>query len=334
MKVAGSAAVSRRTSTDNLAEVDVVPACHVCGSCHAKEIARGYDYEMETCANEWPVVQCAQCGHAWLNPRPAAAELPRIYPETYYSYDIERRVGNFAMRVKSRLDARKLRATFDALRIKPKNFLDIGCGDGRYLSVIESMGVARDDLFGLEIDERAVAVARDRGYRVFLGNAETWEGFAAQKFDVITLFHVIEHVADPTRLLRRLREWLSDDGVIIMETPNIESADARLFRKRFWGGYHFPRHWHFFEAATIGRCLERAGCTVRSISYQTGHSFWAFSVHHALKYNKSIPLPTLARLFNPLDSLPVLAAATALDLARAALGFRTSAMMVVASAAK
>jgi len=238
------------------------------------------------------------------------------------------------MRIKSRLDARKLNRVFSGIGLKPRTFLDVGCGDGRYLQVLESMGMSRDDLFGLELDERAVAIARERGFQAFVGNAESWTGFNGRKFDAISLFHVVEHVADPTRLLSRLREWLSDDGVIIMETPNIDSADARLFRGKYWGGYHFPRHWHFFNIETMRKCLGNAGLSLHSIRYQTGHSFWAFSVHHALKYNRGFPVPGLARMFHPLDSLPVLAAATALDLARAALGFRTSAMLVVATASK
>ena len=62
----------------------------------------------------------------------------------------------------------------------------------------------------------------------------------------MTMFHVIEHVADPPRVAERVARWLAPGGVFAVETPNLESLDARLFRERYWGGYHFPRHWHLY----------------------------------------------------------------------------------------
>ena len=68
----------------------------------------------------------------------------------------------------------------------------------------------------------------------------------------------------------------------------------------------------------------------RSFDGMTAHSFWLFSIHHWLRYNCVTPSPILARLFDPARSLPLLVLATAFDKVRAALGFRTSAMMFVA----
>ena len=80
----------------------------------------------------------------------------------------------------------------------------------------------------------------------------------------------------------------------------------------------------------LQRLLEEHGFMVEAVRYQTGHSFWLFSIHHWLRYNRAMPSPLLARLFDPARSLPLLVLATGFDKARAALGFRTSAMMFVA----
>ena len=144
------------------------------------------------------------------------------------------------------------------------------------------------------------------------------------------MFHVIEHVADPVLILRRIRDWLSADGVLALETPNLDSLDARLFRKSWWGGYHFPRHWVLFDLASLRVALERAGLEVMAVRYQTGHSFWLYSFHHLLRYNRRLPMPRLARLFDPLRSKVFLILFTGLDIARRGLGMKTSAMLVMA----
>ena len=103
-----------------------------------------------------------------------------------------------------------------------------------------------------------------------------------------------------------------------------------MFRSRWWGGYHFPRHWVLFDPASIRVALEKAGLEVIAIRYQTGHSFWLFSFHHALRYNARLPMPRLARLFDPLRSKILLMLFTALDIVRRTLGMKTSAMLVLA----
>jgi O-methyltransferase involved in polyketide biosynthesis len=126
-------------------------------------------------------------------------------------------------------------------------------------------------------------------------------------------------------MLSGVARGLAPGGVFAVETPNLESLDARLFRERYWGGYHIPRHWHLFTPGSLGRLLAEQGLEVTSVRYQTGHSFWMYSVHHWLRYGEP-PRPRLARWFDPFRGLPFLAAFTAWDRLRAALGFRTSAM--------
>jgi hypothetical protein len=129
--------------------------------------------------------------------------------------------------------------------------------------------------------------------------------------------------------MARVAEWLEPGGIVAVETPNLDSLDRRLFTDGFWGGYHIPRHWHLFTPETLERLLRAAGLEPVATAYQTGHSFWMYSVHHRLRYGPE-PRPKLARRFDPFGGVVVLAAVTAFDLARAALGARTSAMLMVA----
>ncbi len=308
-----------------------VGRCALCGGQAFDPVASGYDYEMQTCGNRWHVRRCQHCTHEQLDPRPAAGALPVIYPADYYSYEMDRTVGRFAMWGKTRLDRLKLRAPLAALGRLPDGYLDVGCGDGRYLGILQSMGVPRSRLFGLELDGRAVQRARDAGFHAWQVRAEhASDLIAAESLDLISLFHVIEHVSDPVAVINSLKGLLRPGGVIVIETPNVDSLDAKLFRERFWGGYHFPRHWHLFSEHTLCRMLEDSGLVVRNCTYQTGHAFWLYSLHHALKYRDGARFPRLARWMHPLRSLPALIAATGFDFVRARLGQQTSAVMAIA----
>src|SRR5947207_2033742 len=154
----------RERGAPEIAE-EAVPACPVCDAIESAPHASGFDYEMLTCRNEWRFVRCATCSHVWLNPRPALSTLPVIYPSDYYAYNYEQ-ISALALRAKAMLDARKMQWILKHGAPRPRAYLDIGCGDGRYLRVLERRGVPRDRLFGLELDAHSVATLSAQGYRV------------------------------------------------------------------------------------------------------------------------------------------------------------------------
>jgi SAM-dependent methyltransferase len=314
--------------------VEQVPTCAICGSADSAAFAEGYDYELRTCRNRWHFVRCTGCGHVRLDPRPHPAALPIIYPPAYYAYNYDTQVHPLARRAKQWLDERKFRGILRHLDRAPASYLDVGCGNGRFLDLMAARGISRDRIFGLELDQATVMRLQARGYHAFCARVEECEEIAEGSLDLITMFHVIEHVDAPDAVVRRLVRWLAPGGVLAIETPNFDSWDARLFRDRFWGGYHIPRHWHLFTPATLTRLLEGAGLSLSAVRYQTGHSFWLYSFHHRLRYGTP-PHRALARRFDPMGgSLLALASVTALDKLRAALGFRTSAMLVIATKAR
>jgi SAM-dependent methyltransferase len=305
-----------------------VPFCPVCASARFHEFAVGFDYELQTCRNPWRFVKCGACGHAWLNPRPRAAELKVIYPPHYYAYNYEDQVSPLALWGKNVLDRLKFAAILKAIDRKPRAYLDVGCGSGRYLRLLERSGVPRERLYGLELDQTAVGRLRAEGYPVSAQRVENATGIPAGALDLVTMFHVIEHVGDVRAVVDRIVRWLAPGGVLAVETPNLESLDARLFRARYWGGYHIPRHWHVFTVASLSRLLREHGLEVASVRYQTGHSFWMYSIHHWLRYGARAR-PRLASLFDPLRGLPFLIGFTGWDKLRAGLGFATSAILVL-----
>lgn len=306
--------------------------CMLCRSTDMEEYASGFDFEIWTCANEWFFRRCVHCGHVQLDPRPSSEALGLIYPSTYYAYDLKRSVGSIAYKAKSFLDALKFRQILSRTHGPVETYLDIGCGDGRFLDIARRAGKGARGLFGIELDLQAVASARQRGFEVFHSTVEDVRDLQERQVDLVTMFHVIEHVADPLACLGQIRKWMRPSGMLALETPNIDSLDARLFRDGYWGGYHIPRHWHLFSPDTIRQALARTGFTVEAIQYQTGHSFWMYSFHHLLRNNSIFRCDWLGKAFDPLRSLPLLAGFTLFDLIRAQIGCRTSSMLVMAKA--
>lgn len=320
----------RECASPTIATEDV-RACPVCGCDQFGTHAVGFDYELRTCANPWRFVQCrgSGCGHVWLTPRPAISTLGVIYPRSYYAYNYASQINPVSVWAKQRLDAMKFASILRALPATPTSYLDIGCGDGRFLKLLERHGVPRDRNYGLELDENVVKPLAQAGYKAYCERVESCDKIPAASIDLATMFHVIEHVDDPGAVVERVASWLSPGGVFAVETPNLDSWDARLFRRTYWGGYHIPRHWNLFTPATLRRLFETHGLEVVATKYQTGHSFWMYSMHHWTRY-QGRPWKTLSRWFDPFKGMPLLACFTALDKARGLLGFRTSAMLMLA----
>jgi SAM-dependent methyltransferase len=307
--------------------VEQVAACPTCGARSRRAFARGHDYELETCRNEWQFWQCSECGTVWLDPRPAVEALGIIYPPHYYAYAMSETISPIALKGKAMLDRWKFDAILKRVGFEPTSYLDIGCGDGRYLELFANRGIPRQRIYGLELSEEPVRRLNERGFNTYVRRVEDCIEVPDGTIDLATMFHVIEHVADPLRVLRRIVDWLAPGGVLAVETPNIDAWDAHLFKERWWGGYHIPRHWTLYDRDSLSRLFQEAGLEVVYTAYQTGHSFWMYSLHHLVKYKWRSP--RLARWFDPTRGLPMLIAFTGFDIVRRTFGARTSAMLLV-----
>ena len=303
--------------------------CGACGADDWREYATGKDYEYETSHDEFRMVECRACSNVYLNPRPSKEELSRIYPPTYYSYNYDEAVNPVARWAKERLDYLKAKSWMKWVKNPKPCFLDVGCGDGRYLKMLHRMGVPKDQLYGVEMSEAGMAALNADGYRGLSGRIEDVEAeLPSESFDLIVLLQVLEHVEDPRATISSLARLLKKGGTLIVETPNTKSLDAKLFRRSYWGGYHFPRHWNLFNVETLTRVIEANGLNVEAHSFLPGHSFWIFSLHHLMADGWQRPRP--ARFFNPLQNVPLLSLFTGFDMMRARFGFSTSNMQLVA----
>jgi SAM-dependent methyltransferase len=254
--------------------------CCLCGHDSAEPCAVGEDFEYRSSADSFLAVRCTSCGLVYLNPRPSASELGRIYPPNYHAFDFSQSRYGIVYRIRRRLEARRALAWCRGLPADAR-ILDVGCGDGFHLRILRDFGRGSWQLEGVEPDARAAAAARAAGLTVHRGTIQEVE-LPPAHYDLVLLIATIEHVEDPASVLRAVRNLLRPGGRVVMVTDNTETWDFRLFGSRHWGGYHFPRHWNLFSASTLRLLAARSDLEVVAVSTVLSPVNWVYSLHNLL----------------------------------------------------
>lgn len=307
--------------------IDAEPVvCAVCGRDDARPVACGYDYEYKTSRQPWVYVRCRECRLVYVNPRPATSELATIYPGHYYSFDEAKRDSWVVSVLRGRLEAMKVRFFKRYAGGGRRRILDVGCGDGRFLGVLEKYGPSEWEVLGIDIDEGAINRARQKGLKAYRTRLEDFDP-GAEKFDMVVLFQVIEHVSEPREMCAKIRELLKPGGVFVIETPDVAGWDERLFRGGLWGGYHIPRHWNLFDPGNLERMLVASGFEIAHEQPLISTSFWINSIYNWLLVRGAGP--RTLKFFHYQNPL-LLGCFIALDKVRMLFGARTSNQRMIA----
>jgi SAM-dependent methyltransferase len=159
--------------------------------------------------------------------------------------------------------------------------LDIGCGSGFYLQQLQQLGW---DVYGVEPNPAAAAAAVELlgvpVERIQVQSADEAD-WPPGHFDLITLSHVLEHLADPRRALSDIHRWLARAGRVRIWVPNVDSLEARLFGK-LWFALDVPRHLVHYSPATISRMLSLTGFKVQRLVPEYQASSLSGSLSHLL----------------------------------------------------
>ncbi len=282
-------------------------ACCLCRSAPSHPHAAGADFEYRTSGDIWQMRRCG-CGLLVLDPRPAADQFDRIYPPGYHAFAFTPERFGLAHRVRRRLEAVRLLRAFAGLPAGAR-ILDVGCGDGFHLGLLREFGRPGWELLGVDPSRRAADRAVAAGLPVHVGTAEDLPA-SAGRFDAALMVMTVEHLADPLATVRAVRDRLKPGGRLVVVTDNAGSPDARLFGRRHWGGYHFPRHTYLFDRRSLRRLGERAGFRVRQVRTLVSPVNWVYSVRNAV-VDAGGPAWLTDRL--SLSAAPALGVGTALD---------------------
>lgn len=330
-------AAAQQDPTAPIATEDV--PCTGCGAHDDQVLFEGREHEYRnTTTASFPIVRCNACGLVRLNPRPAVSELGRIYPAEYYAYHlVHEDAGSPGLgeRIKAKRYQRRFRKLLE--RAAPgtgtARVLDVGCADGRLLTWYRDAIPGRTiETYGIDIGEAAVEQARKAGHVAVAGRFEVDTELPDGTFDLIVASHVIEHVDDPVGFARRAAELLKPGGLFMFATPNVDSADVRRFG-RFWGGWHFPRHWTLYDPKSAERLAAEVGLTLESIDYEVNPVFWNWTGHAWLRERRGDDFadkvfPPVS-IFQPgLKSFLLLSIFTIVDLGQKLITGRTGSMQV------
>lgn len=277
--------------------------CPVCGGeKHASLFgcANRHGRHLQQPARAFGVIVCEACGLMGL----ANVVADRDYYQTYYPrgyHDAEASAPGLLVRLWERvanmLTSGKVR-TIRRLAIRRQGrlrLLDIGCGPGHFISRLDrSVFEPR----GLEPVGEAVEAARSRGLDVDQGDvlsAPLGEG----AYDVVTLWHVLEHIDRPDLALARIHTALTAEGLIVIATPNTRSLACRIGRE-FWYHLDAPRHLRLFNENNLVKLLEQTGFEVVRRAYLPFDFpldlFW--SVRRAWRAWPALAMYPLAKCFD------------------------------------
>ena len=173
-------------------------------------------------------------------PQPQVEELPKYYEsQEYISHTDEKRglfsrlyqlVKKWSLQKKAKLILQQLGDV--------GSLLDVGAGTGDFLKVAKEKGW---QVHGMEPNKNAAKLALEKGIDL----KASLNDFEGKQFDVVTLWHVLEHIPDLEETILKLAALVKPQGALIIAVPNFKSFDARYYGK-FWAAYDVPRHlWHF-----------------------------------------------------------------------------------------
>jgi SAM-dependent methyltransferase len=287
------------------------PACGGAGSPADGAVPLDYEYGVRP-ARRFAFLGCVDCQSEWLSPRPEPDEVLGFYPAGYHAYhDDHGVVASILVSLRARLRARQYG------RLLPATggwLFDVGAGDCRHFAELARHPGVR--FAGVEINPQMAARARAHGYDVEPGMLEQIDlAPHLDRYHVVSMNHVLEHVLDPGEVLRRVWRILKPGGWVVGQLPTLSSWEHRAFGA-VWAGYHFPRHLQLFSRSGLVRLFAGNGFTdvrVRSTPHvQTALSMQNWLVSRGLRTRLRFGR---APFFGPLLllSLPVELAAFALD---------------------
>jgi len=285
---------------------------------HDDKLGLATDFEYETTHLEFGYRRCNSCSSIYIDPIPKEEEIQYLYPSNYEPYRFHE-LPKLVLFVRNRVQRRKfVPYVKDGDRV-----LDIGCGNGNLCLDIKSE-YKQSLVMGIDfhIDQR---LTNQNGveFREISISGTTNLGL---EFDRVFSLQVIEHFANPKMVVQMAWNHLEIGGTFVIETPNWMSIDFRLFGKRFWGGYHCPRHLTIFASKSIKRLLEEEGFQVNEIRYLMSPAFWIQSMHHFVS-KRSRVVASFFVIKNPI----ALFLACLVDGILLVLRKRTSNMRIVAS---
>ncbi|MFC3879977.1 class I SAM-dependent methyltransferase [Algoriphagus namhaensis] len=219
--------------------------CPLCSTKEIRSVKTIIDHAVSQ--ESFQVLECTSCRLLFTSPRPLANEIGPYYEfDEYYSHSDD--AGGLIPTIYQQVKQYSIKQKIKQLNqfVTKGTLLDYGCGTGEFILQASKQEWSA---FGIEPNDKARAIASTKlKEKVYASLQQLIKGL---KFDVITLYHVLEHIHELDDTVNKLLSHLNPGGYIFIAVPNPESPDAQLY-KEYWAGWDVPRHlYHFTHQAMM-----------------------------------------------------------------------------------
>lgn len=233
------------------------PECPACGDAHPRVLFEATDRLYHTTGKRFQIIECKACRLIRLEPRPSGKELAGYYPDRYW-FSPEGPAGRMEETYRRLVLRDHVHFVRQALANSDGGgyVVDVGCGNGLLLSLVPWRKI-----LGLDTSRKALSVAwKQNGVPAACADLVN-APLARESCSVITMFHVIEHLAEPVRYLEAALELLTPGGRLVVQVPNASCWQFILFGEN-WNGIDVPRHLINYRQRDIENLLNFCGFEV------------------------------------------------------------------------
>lgn len=239
------------------------------------------------------IEQCQACDFLFTNPRPGINDISQYYQSAEYISHTDRRNGVQDMlyqKIKQLMLKKKLKLLKKHTTAGEGTILDYGCGTGDFVLAAANEGY---NSVGYEPEPKARDKAKQKGVEV-LDNHNTLFKNHTNGYDVITLWHVLEHLHSLQKKMRDFFKLLKPKGWLIIGAPMANSADAIIY-KEHWAAYDLPRHLYHFSPETLNRLCNSNGFKITQRKGMFFDSFYISLLSERYKNNAAAPVCAILR---------------------------------------
>jgi SAM-dependent methyltransferase len=252
---------------NNLAEKDNV-ICPVCTASRISLLFESSDRNRRTTKKKFAVYSCNVCHTGITAPQLSGEELSSAYPKIYYNLDAFRdldiKTSRFYSFQYEKIEKIKKVAEGGTL-------LDVGCGVGSFVLISKEYGYEAE---GIEMSHEAVEFGRSN-FHVLLNEGDILSyPLKDNNYDIVTMWHVLEHLPNPNDVLRKIHPKLKSNGILAIAVPNFSSIQAKIFRSR-WYHLDVPRHLFHYSLQGLVELLSKTGFTVEVVDHFSLEHNWA-----------------------------------------------------------
>ena len=260
--------------------METLSNCPICNSPEAMPFLSCAD---NTVSREtFAIEQCNSCGFKYTNPRPDENKLGDYYKsENYVSHSNTKKgfINSAYQLVRKYTLIKKLQLI--SHYHKTGKILDIGCGTGEFLKLFKD---AKWQTAGIEPDPDALKMAV-KNYDLDIKQEVEIKNLETASFDIITMWHVLEHVPKLNERIEDLKRLIKPNGIIVIAVPNCTSLDAKIY-KEHWAAYDLPRHLYHFSPKDIDTIFKNHDLKVFRVLPMIFDSFYVSMLSEKYKKGK------------------------------------------------